>query len=270
MKNVYVYKIGRIFYLGKEDKNSGFFEYEMIKRELSSEFLVCDYPEDADFIVLVSGLMTIEDKFFIEKFKHIPKILIVSDIDCLSLVNEINLKLILTQNPLDAGKYKYSYIPELFYKHITGVYVQNKIEKLFFGGSLDGREYIVKLINSCNGFSLVKTADRSIDQRLQYRDYLKLASLFKYHLIAITKEAAKGWVTSRFVECIKLGSIPIVVGGYDFYGHFNIPYKFRAESPEEIKKVMSLQDQDIYFDLQRMREKINEDSHKFLEIMRSV
>lgn len=266
MKECIVYKVGNDYYENNPDKNSGSYEVKIIKKALLNDFSIV---EDAPIAFIISGRMSDKDIYYISNMNaKTKKVLIATDIDCIQkLTSTFDFDIILhqfTSSEYQSSKMKYSYIPELFITHFQ--YIPDcvkKIDKILFAGTLNGREEKIEMLKSENSFIIPK--NNEFDRRLPYDEYIILASLFKFHYIAVTNKAIKdGWVTSRFVEAVKFDATPIVDYEYDMFNHFNIPSFLRVKNAEDINKIYNdLRNLEIKY---KFKEKISKNSSNFKQI----
>lgn len=222
--NDLIYKVGEANCNKVFDKNGGFYEYNLIKSEITK---LLDNGLEKCF-VLVGGNLSDESEY--EKIISLIKrkkekgckvIFIVTDSISLKEMSIDVIKrcdLLLHQavgfefKDIDI-KQEYSYIPELFYVDNKKPIVQKNM--IFFGGGSYNREdkineYLRKDNEMKQGtFSIVK--DSLNDERIEYNSLQLLMKMFKFSLIICRKEYRENsWFTPRFVEAINNWSFPIV------------------------------------------------------------
>lgn len=237
-------KLGLDYYRNNADVNSGYYEYLLIVDALKG-------IENIDnAIILIGGAITEKENEQLSEMlqaSKMKKIFIATDLYCLDKCSKIVglCDYVLGQFHYLPSKYNwlknysYNYVPELFFKHNK---VVDKINKnaLFFGGGLnDGRDITLKKYHDeCFMQCFVKHGN--VDNRLPYNKYYDTAMAYKYHLIIARDLYTKyNWVTSRYVECISMGSIPVVDISYDADNHFKIPGFFRVSTGNEAKQLIN-------------------------------
>lgn len=238
MNNIEYYKFGLDRYLNnfQSDKNSGLYEYHLIREELVK---IDEQVKDGTLVVL-NGAMTDEEIEVVETMienahiKRAKAIYIITDeiaFSNMELMNKFDLVLHQAWNHKFEEikcQQRYSYVPELFF---TGEIEKPQIQHdlIFFCGNDKDREDKIKLYlrdyNVCmsNTFSLIKTKDE--DERLEHSEYLKLQKMFKYSLMICRKSYRDcGWITARLIEAIDAWSCPIFDIDYDV----NVAYKTKS------------------------------------------
>jgi hypothetical protein len=238
-------KIGLEYFKNNPDVNGGYHEYLLINDAIK------DIKNIDDVIVLINGAITDDEH---EQLSALlindkrKKIFIATDMYCLDKCSKIAslCDYVLGQfrylpNEYNWLKnYMYSYVPELFYDEAQNQKIDKIDNILFFGGGLnDGRDAtLAKYHVHCDMKCYVKQNDNT-DNRIPYDQYCKDAAKYKYHLIIARDLYTKyHWVTPRYVECISMGSIPVVDTMYDANNHFKIPTLFRAQAGLEAKYLM--------------------------------
>ena len=220
------YKIGYKNYIHDGtlvDKNSGTFEFEIIKTELDD--IVCEKR----VLIIVNGKFVADEEQSLQNAlnDYELKIFIASDIVALTDNRNIIDKcdILLHQcpnNSIDSIHIKqcYSWVPELFYKYncITCTYA--KMDRIIFGGGVrDNEELIQSYLNSVPSTAFLKT-DR-VDNRLEYEEYIEQLSKHRYSLIVSRKQYYElNWVTARYAEALAVNTLPICDGQYDNSNHF--------------------------------------------------
>lgn len=237
-------KLGLDYYRNNADVNSGYYEYLLIVDALKG------VKNIDDVIILIGGAITDKENEQLSEMlqaSKMTKIFIATDLYCLDKCSKIVglCDYVLGQFHCLPSKYdwlknySYNYVPELFFKYNK---VVDKIYKdvLFFGGGLnDGRNITLKKYHDeCFMQCFVKHGN--VDNRLPYDKYYDTAMAYKYHLIIARDLYTKyNWVTSRYVECISMGSVPVVDISYDADNHFKIPGFFRVQTGREAKHLMN-------------------------------
>lgn len=252
---MFIYKIGQHYYqnLNKVvDKNSGLFESNMIKDEFTQE----EKDDRKDLAVIVGGILSFEDKEYLEEKLHNykKKVFIATDYSmfhsCLDLANSCDLVLhqAKVDIPIITTKQEYGYMPELFFKETEKPTMQHELI-IFGGNNLNRQDLINKYVLNKDGkvnermFTLIKNYDTMEDNRLEYSEYIKLLRMFRYSLIIARKEYRDlHWTTSRFVESISNWVYPIVDKDYDLSGHFLYEESFgisnRVSDYNDVMKIM--------------------------------
>ena len=217
-----VYKIGLSMYK-HGDKNSGLFEYNIIKKELSR------ISTDKKVLVIINGKCAsneLEKLYELLKLYDI-KIFIASDIVAITENAPIIARCdcLLHQCPsekiemFNAMEQHYSWVPELFYKYCK-YKTTSKYNKMIFGGGLrDNEDKILEYLAVVPSTAYIKTTEH--DSRLEYADYLLELSKHKFALIISRKAYSDiGWVTARYAEAVANGVIPLCDKDYDKDCHF--------------------------------------------------
>lgn len=245
-----VYKIGLSYYDGlKSDKNSGLFEYEIIKKELQG--IVCMQK----VLIIINGLNSPEENEQVLKMMKDfdKKIFIMSDSIALETCKEImdNCDVVLHQRY--KGRYEeikarqaYSGVPELFYK-----YLYNRPNKLYqhrnvcvnFGGNNLRRQDKFDVYNLSDKMysTRIKSYTEGYDARVSHDEYITELADSMYSLMICREEYRNiDWVTARFYESIAVGCLPFVdvdfcKGLEDVFGKENI---IRVSNFEDVKKQM--------------------------------
>lgn len=219
-----IYKIGKKYYdeeLCGKDKNSGIFEYDIIRNELKG------IETELNVLIIINGkLEKQENDFVLNKMKGYDKtIFIMSDSIALKTCKQIMNKCTLVLHQRIFGLFKeittkqaYSGVPELFYKYCIIPYdkidFQKKKNKISFGGNdLNRRDkfeaYNINLDNK--KFSVrIKSYEDNTDGRVSHDEYLEELKNCKHSLMICRKEYRNiNWITARFFESIAVGTIPI-------------------------------------------------------------
>lgn len=268
------YKIGLQHYVTDEgiiDKNSGVFEYDIICSELDD--VICEKR----VLIIVNG------KFAKGEEKQLQCMLSDYDIrifiasDIVALTDNINIikhcDYLLHQCPnnpvvaLQNVKQCYSWVPELFYKHICVSKNKAKVQKLIFGGGVrDNEDLINSYLNAVPSTAFLKT-DNS-DTRLEYREYLEQLSTHEYALIVSRQQYSKiGWVTARYAEALAVDTIPICDGQYDKSNHF---VSVKVFEPNDLKSVIDMFNENVSYRqsvLRIMQIKLNETCNNFKDLI---
>ena len=232
---MFVYKIGLGRYIGS-DRNSGLYEYKLIKKELSK--IDCD-----DVIIVVNGMPSEYDKEYISCLSKKIKVIFVATDEIAFTSNAFAIDradLVLHQSTSKISsiskRQKYSFVPELFLKDdITKK--QNQLQMVMFAGANSGREeefekYKIARSNDNVIVSICKeyNADGSVlyDDRVDYESYCSMLSFFKYSLVICRKSYNKvGWITSRMIEAFSYFNLPLLDNNVDKNGYLeyigNIP-----------------------------------------------
>lgn len=275
-KTAFVYKLGLEFYNGILDKNAGIFESNLIKSNLANLFDLSDINE-AEVIIVICGAKRERDQEVIDRInsKKATKIFIQTDAT-LSKPRDLKVDYILTQNTKHKNhhdEYYYSYIPELFYTATDyegyDLDFEEKIDSILFAGALDGREETVKRFSqSENTLVIAKDKKSGYDNRLPYREYIKLASTFKYHFICHEPIFNLiSWVTPRIVEAVKLNSIPILEPLYDISSHFVSEKSNLRLSDDDIWDFKNINPDRYIEDFIKLKEDLEYRQYKFLELI---
>lgn len=234
------YKIGRQWYRNY-DKNSGLFEANILENEL------LNIKSNDNTLIILNG------KFYNDKEKNYLfslmqnfkiRIFIATDIVALDNNRDIidNCQYLLHQCPSNdmiansAIKQFYSWVPEVFYAYSSINTSYNKENKLIFGGGVRDNEYkITEYLKAVPSVAYLKT--NTEDTRLEYFDYLRELSKYKYTIVIARNSYNKlGWVTARYCEAIANNVIPICDDTYDKNNHFAV---LRVSSPEELRKLIT-------------------------------
>lgn len=242
------YKIGKKWY-EDHDKNSGLFEANILEKEL------VDIHCDKKVLIILNGKFfnTEEEIFLLSYMQGFDiKIFIASDIVALdnnrSIIN--NCQYLLHQCPAndmiedDKLIQLYSWVPEVFYTYSKQLLVEEKQNKLIFGGGVRDNEHkIFEYLSSVPSVSYLKT--NTYDNRLEYADYLMELAKCKYTII-IARQAYNdiGWVTARYCEAIANNTLPICDSTYDRSNHFAV---VRVSSKEELKQMIKMLNQSEEF-----------------------
>ena len=242
------YKIGKKWY-EDHDKNSGLFEANILEKEL------VDIHCDKKVLIILNGKFfnTEEEIFLLSYMQGFDiKIFIASDIVALdnnrSIIN--NCQYLLHQCPdndmIEDDKLiqLYSWVPEVFYTYSKQLLVEEKQNKLIFGGGVRDNEHkIFEYLSSVPSVSYLKT--NTYDNRLEYADYLMELAKCKYTII-IARQAYNdiGWVTARYCEAIANNTLPICDSTYDRSNHFAV---VRVSSKEELKQMIKMLNQSEEF-----------------------
>ena len=253
------YKIGKKWY-EDHDKNSGLFEANILEKEL------VDIHCDKKVLIILNGkFFNIEEEVFLLSYMKSfdIKIFIASDIVALdnnrSIIN--NCQYLLHQCPAndmiedDKLIQLYSWVPEVFYTYSKQLLVEEKQNKLIFGGGVRDNEHkISEYLSSVPSVSYLKT--NTYDNRLEYTDYLMELAKCKYTII-IARQAYNdiGWVTARYCEAIANNTIPICDSTYDRSNHFAV---VRVSSKEELKRMIEILNQSEEF----YRSLLTQEHHK--------
>lgn len=228
MKNITFFKIGLDLYENCEDKNSGLYEYNLIKSELE----IIDMYVPFGTLVILNGKPNDTDKLMVESMIEAchkvgsKAIYIVSDsvaFNNIDLTNKFDVVL------HQAWKYDfakiqckqhYSYVPELFYLDRQEELDRPYNNLVLFCGNNTGRiDKINEYVRGQKGtkknmFSLIKGDDK--DERIPHDIYLRLQSMFKYSLMICREQYRDcGWITARLIEAIDAGSLPFFDEDYD-------------------------------------------------------
>lgn len=256
-----VYKVGLKYYdTLKSDKNSGLFEYEIIKKELRG--IICQQK----ILVIINGLNSPEEnEQVLNKMKdYDKKIFIMSDSIALETCKEIidNCDVVLHQR-FD-GNYEeiktrqaYSYVPELFYKYICEypmMEYQNKFECVNFGGNNLRRQDKFDAYNISDKIysTHIKSYTEGYDARVSHDEYIAELAGSKYSLMICREEYRNiNWVTARFYESIAVDCLPLVDIDYckgleDIFGKENI---IRVSNFEDVKNVMQSMTKERFFEM---------------------
>ena len=252
------YKIGSQWYKDSGvDKNSGLFEANIIQNEL--ENIKCD----KNVLIILSGKFynKAENDALLAKLSDFDtRIFIATDIiafqdnidiieRCQYLLHQSTRKNILNNaNVIEL----YSWVPEIFYTYCKQPNTIKDNKLIFGGGVRDNESKILDYLNSVPSVSYLKT--ETVDNRLQYKDYLKELSKHKFALVIARKSYEQlHWVTARYCEAIANDVIPICDGNYDADNHFNAIkidsnglynlYQCLSNSPEYCKKFLKEQHQ---------------------------
>jgi hypothetical protein len=268
-----IHKIGLQHYITEEgivDKNSGAFEYDIIRSELDD--IVCEKR----VLIIING------KFIKDEEKRLQcmlndydvKIFIASDIvaltDNISIIERCDY--LLHQCPSNAiaalqnVKQHYSWVPELFYKYIICRY-KVKMQKLIFGGGVrDNEDLINSYLNAVPSTAFLKT--NSSDTRLKYHEYLEQLSAHEYSLIVSRQQYSEiGWVTARYVEALAVNTIPICDGQYDKSNHF---ISVKVFEPNDLRSVINMFNENALYRksiLRIMQIKLNETCDNFKKLI---
>lgn len=242
------YKIGKKWY-EDHDKNSGLFEANILEKEL------VDIHCDKKVLIILNGkFFNIEEEVFLLSYMQgfDIKIFIASDIVALdnnrSIIN--NCQYLLHQCPandmIENNKLVqlYSWVPEVFYTYSKQLLVEEKQNKLIFGGGVrDNERKISEYLSAVPSVSYLKT--NKYDNRLEYADYLMELAKCKYTII-IARHAYNdiGWVTARYCEAIANNTLPICDSTYDRSNHFAV---LRVSSKEELKQMIEMLNQSEEF-----------------------
>ena len=219
-----IYKVGLGVYNGREDTNSGLFEYNMIKGELKKWHIKGGTKKDVLFVV--GGYLRDEEKDTLESLleeKFDVKIFIATDYvaitTCLEYINKFDYLLTQAMNPIEVDSIKieqfYNGIPELFYKHTKkSIRVANQKSKIIFGGADTGREDLFKKYNFGDKETydlFIKKNETLEDNRIRYSDFIIELSEHKFTIVFGRKVYREiGWVTARYYESIANFCLPFV------------------------------------------------------------
>lgn len=279
-----IYKIGLKYYgTLKSDKNSGLFEYEIIKRELRG--IICQQK----ILVIINGLNSPEENEQVLNMMkdYDKKIFIMSDSIALETCKEImdNCDVVLHQR-FD-GNYEeikakqiYSGVPELFYKYICEYPImkyQDRFECVNFGGNNLRRQDKFDAYNLSDEIykTRIKSYTEGYDARISHDEYIAELADSKYSLMICREEYRNiNWVTARFYESIAVDCLPLVDIDYckgleDIFGKENI---IRVSNIEDVKNVMQSMTKEKFFEIiNKLRFNCSMRRNKFaLQILRDV
>lgn len=234
-----VLKLGWNYYRDNVDKNSGGFEVRLIidglKQHTQKEVHFINEMKLPEFnmtlydaVFVIGGRQCQSDYLNFSSVTAKKRIFIASDVDALKFnrpfINQCDL--LLTQTTKIIAEYAhieqaYSYVPELFFAHhapkAKGLeFLDDRIDKLVFGGSIDGRKDLFEKYFANNDFCVVIHKDGKEDNRLPYHEYIEVSKQFKYTLMIVTDEARElGWITSRLFEALAYKVVPFFDKDYD-------------------------------------------------------
>ena len=273
--NDLIYKVGEANCNKVFDKNGGFYEYNLIKSEITK---LSDNGLEKCFI-LVGGNLSDESEYDKiinlikrKKEKGCKVIFIVTDSISLKEMSIDVIKrcdLLLHQavgfefKDIDI-KQEYSYVPELFYVDNKKPIVQKNM--IFFGGGSYNREdKINEYLRKDNEmkkmtFSIVK--DSLNDERIEYNSLQLLMKMFKFSLIICRKEYRENsWFTPRFIEAVNNWSLPVL----DFEYNKNRLYNsIEVRSYDEMAYIMESYDEEIRIKkILELRKEIKSNKDKF-------
>ena len=267
------YKIGHDNYIHDgvlTDKNSGAFEYDIIKTELKN--IECNKK----VLIIVNGKFTDNDEENLENLlgKYDFKIFIASDIVALTdnknIIDKCDVLLHQCPNNQIDGimiKQCYSWVPELFYKYNCITCTSPKIDRLIFGGGVrDNEELITSYLNSVPSTAFLKTD--KVDNRLEYDEYIEQLSKHRYSLIVSRKQYNKlNWVTARYAEALAVNTLPICDSGYDGSNHF---VSIKVFDADDLRSVVQMFNDNGYYRiamLRYMQRKLNATCENFKQLI---
>ena len=238
-----IYKIGHRNYIKDGvlvDKNSGAFEFRIIREEL--HYVNCN----KQVLIIINGkFVDDEEEFVQEQLQHYDiRIFIASDIVALtdnkSIIDKCDILLHqCPNNKIDSVSIEqhYSWIPELFYKYNENTQNHAKIDRLIFGGGVrDNEKLITSYLNSVPSTAFLKTD--AVDNRLNYDEYMQQLAKHKYSLIVSRKAYSElNWVTARYAEALAVNTLPICDSEYDNSNHF---YSIKVYRDEDLKSVIDM------------------------------
>lgn len=223
-----LFKMGKRYYLGGVDKNSGLTEVSLIQKEVNK------IQTKKNILLIINGVRDDEDiKYLKERMQSSDlNIFIMSD----SIAIKSNLDII---NACDICLHQginyyfdeitcrqyYSYVPELFYKNAKEKYRDQNVFKtnavLFGGNNLDRQDKFndYEILDSAVYKAFVKLYDKDgiilLDNRIDYSRYLDELASCKYSLVICREEYRESnWITSRFFESVALKCLPIIDEDY--------------------------------------------------------
>jgi hypothetical protein len=215
-----VYKIGLSYYDGlKSDKNSGLFEYDIIKQELKG--INCKRK----VLIVINGKCSEEENERVYKLldNYDKKIFIMSDSIAMETCKNIMEKCDVVFHQRYNGIYGelnvrqvYSGIPELFYKYLYNrprLLFGDRTDCINFGGNDLRREDKFELYNLADKIynKRIKSYSQNYDTRVPHDVYIEELSQSKYALMICREEYRNiDWVTARFYEAIAVGCMPLV------------------------------------------------------------
>ena len=256
-----VYKLGLKYYdILKSDKNSGLFEYEIIKKEFRG--ILC---KSSVLIILNGKCDEEESKQLLNKMqKYDKKIFVMTDSIALETCKQIINKCDLVLHQRFDGNYEeikakqiYSGVPELFYKYLCGYPTRNyqdKQECVNFGGNNLRRQDKFDAYNLSDEIykTRIKSYTEGYDARISHDEYIAELADSKYSLMICREEYRNiNWVTARFYESIAVGCLPLVDIDYcngleDIFGKENI---IRVSNIEDVKNVMQSMTKERFFEI---------------------
>lgn len=268
-----VYKIGHRNYLKDGvlvDKNSGAFEYRIIRDELKD--IICSKK----VLVIINGkFVNDEESILNERLDEYDiKIFIASDIIALTDNKNIIDKcdFLLHQcpnNPIDGITIKqcYSWVPELFYKYNIGSASCAKIDRVIFGGGVrDNEELILSYLDAVPSTAFLKTD--TVDNRLDYDQYMWQLSKHRYSLIVSRKKYSElNWVTARYAEALAVNTLPICDSNYDKSNHFAA---IKVFNPDDLKSVVDMFNNNQVYrisTLRYMQQRLRENCDNFKDLI---
>lgn len=237
MKTIGVFKIGEGFYRENTDKNSGYYESQLIKRELDALDLNCRCPEKGMTLVIIGGREpSVSDTIILKYALKVAdkKIFVLTDLDSIhynaDIIDQCDLVLTQTNRKIEGinKPQRYGYVPELFYDDSINPQPNYKHNGLYFAGTAEGREdnFFNYLLNPVDmsvreRVTLIGKHSNLYDYRIGYQAHLTLQQLFRYTLMIVDEKARDiGWVTSRYVEAINYNVLPLIDECYDLTNHF--------------------------------------------------
>ena len=276
---VYVYKLG-LKYLNKskEDKNSGKWELEKIKKVAEG------YKGRTKILLVVSGLADEYDITFVENVikKHVfDKVVFVmtdtGSLKYMNLVNKCDLLLHQAWLPVDGVtiEQQYGYMPELFYEEKAGAPNKNNII-LFGGNNLNRADELRKLCFNGSRIQdglclLLKDYEAGTDYRVDHKAYLKLLAQCSYSLVLSSPWIYEhGWITARMLEAFSVNNVPLVTYGYDKTGWYNHTYT-RVNNYFDMQGILNGKHSiEIKEELENNRALARSREYKFAEIIYSL
>jgi hypothetical protein len=282
-----IYKIGKSLYEGTVDKNSGMYEYNLIKTELEGHRMDLDKT-----LIIIGGIPNQRDVCNLELLfgvcKGFKKIFIATDFSvfkpCADIIDKCDLVLHQSIVNLDfiPVKQAYGYMPELFFKEdkkpsyqmnmaIFGgnnLHREDKFEKYIL--NKDKKQFNEKIFSLYKFYPDVATDQELEDVRLDYPSYIQLSKLFRFNLMIVRKEYRDiGWATSRYVEAISNYNLPLSDYEYDKFNHFN--HMVRTYSYKDVLYYVNVieENERINF-IEEQRKIIKENRPKFKELILNV
>lgn len=238
-----VYKMGMSYYEKNNnvDKNSGLFEFNMIKDAVEK------IRTDKNVLIILNGIRDQKDNELIEEIKkHDVSIFIMTDAIALHTSLDIMnaCSCVLHQAPdykfeKITTRQQYNYVPELFYRYTRKLVrelgmrlEQYEDGKVFFGGNNTGRQDKFEKYSIMNNPLIVQSCklDGQMDQRMDHNDYIRELSKHKYSLVICRDEYREpSWLTARFFEALAVGNLPLLDVDYDIKGRMSL-----KDKPERI------------------------------------
>lgn len=291
--NVCVFNIGK-FMQAFYDKDGFGYEFSMLRKAISKSIpeestqmvrrVYLDYKKP-NIIFVLNGELTQEDIESLQRLKEHGAYLIYvwtryelynNNFGVIRLCDAV-----IGQIP-DCNKefycekfgkpYYYSYIPELYYNDSIPK-SKYKHELCFCNVDLDKADDVLQglIFGNMNDFNyemVVTYKEKDADFRLNYGDYRRQLSMYKY--VLLPGHDYGDWVTKDFVEAVNADCIPMLSPYYDQANHFQAG-EYRVFSNSDIGEIMSNATYvSKVVDLHIMQERIAQGQLKFVRLIKKL